>query len=81
MSDNGQNELAVAYSIADTKVDQYYAQNANDFKTPQMVSHLPRRVSLNTGERYAPEILGSETNTNNDYYDGTRKLNLRSGSI
>ena len=77
-SDNGQNELAVAYSIADTKVDEFYARNSADFKTPEMVSHLPRRVSLNSGERFVPEIVGSSSKIGNtDYYDGTKKLNLR----
>ena len=74
-SNRGQSELAVSYSVANTNVDQFYAQNQNDYKKPQYVSSLPKRASLNTGEQFTPEV--NEKPSNNDYYDGTQKLHLR----
>jgi hypothetical protein len=74
-SNNGDTELAVSYSVAGTRVDSYYAQNTKDFKSPQIVTKLPKRVNLNTGESYTPEVVPNHGN--NDYYDGGKKLHLR----
>jgi hypothetical protein len=66
-SDRGQNELAVSYSVASTKVDEFYSQNSNNYKTPQMVTRLPKRKPLTDGSQIVPEFVSSS----NDYYDGT----------
>ena len=75
-SDKGQTELAVAYSVASTRTDEFYAQNHNNFKTPEMVQHLPRRQPLTDGQKYVPEIVTSKT----DYYDGTKSFRTSAGT-
>lgn len=72
-SDRGQNELAVSYSVASTKVDEFYSQNSNNYKSPQMVTRLPKRKPLSDGTQIVPEVVSSS----NDYYDGTKSLKLQ----
>ena len=73
-SDKGQSEMAVAYSVATTRTDEFYAQNRNNFKTPEMVNHLPNRVPLTDGKQIVPEVV----NSNSDYYDGTKTFKMNS---